>query len=269
MTDIRFRLFAAVFAALPLLAAGSAEAQLTKAEDLPYGEITGSLGLGTDYVFRGISQTTERPAVQGSLEYGFQIDSVKPYVGTFLSNVRFPDGAGGTVNGQNLEVDIYGGLRGTAFTSVTWDVGLIRYFYPGTTRNLVGDPNWNEVYLKLGYDAGFAAFMGSVFYSPGFGYDSDQATYVEGGIDVPLPFEFTASGRIGHQWIDRENNFGLPDYLTWSGGLSRDLFGLTLALTYVDTNIKRGEALSGGGAVAPDFADVADQRVIFSITKKF
>jgi len=269
MNAFRFRLFAAAMAALPALAAGTAEAQLTKAGDLPFGEITGSLAITTDYAFRGISQTREGPAVQGSLEYAVEVDSVKPYVGTFLSNVEFPDGLGGKIDGQNLEIDIYGGLRGTAFSSVTWDVGLIRYFYPGTTKNLVGDPNWNEVYVKLGYDAGFAALSGSAFYSPGFGADSDEATYVEGGIDVPLPFAFTVSGRVGHQWIDRETNFGLPDYTTWSLGLSRDLFGFTLALSYVDTDVKKGESLAGGGTVANDFADIADQRIIFSVTKKF
>ncbi len=123
--------------------------------------------------------------------------------------------------------------------------------------------------MKLGYDAGVIALSGSVFYSPGFGADSDEATYVEGGIDVPLPFAFTASGRLGHQWIKRETNYGLPDYSTWSVGLGRDLFGFTLALTYVDTDVKRGESLSGGGTVSNDVADIADQRFVFSVTKKF
>jgi len=264
-----YRLLALALGALPTFAAGAAQAQLTKADDLPYGEISGSLSIGTDYVFRGLSQTTERPAVQGGLEYGVGVGGVMPYIGAFLSNVRFPDGAGGTVSGQNLEVDIFGGVRGTAFSALSWDIGLVRYFYPGTTGNLVGDPNWNEIYLKLGYDAGIAALSGAVYHAPSFGLDSDSASYVEGGIDVSLPFEFTASGRIGHQWIKGEANYGLPDYTTWSLGLSRDLFGLTLVLTYTDTDLKRGEALAGGGTVANDIADIADQRVIFSITKTF
>lgn len=42
------------------------------------GAITGSAALATDYVFRGVSQTDNDPAVQVGLEYGLELGSVAP-----------------------------------------------------------------------------------------------------------------------------------------------------------------------------------------------
>ena len=52
-------------------------------------DITGNVGLTTDYVFRGISQTDEKPAIQGGLDYAH---SSGAYAGVWASNVDFNDG---------------------------------------------------------------------------------------------------------------------------------------------------------------------------------
>ena len=49
-------------------------------------EVSGNVSIGTDYVYRGISQTTENPTIQG----GFDLESETGlYIGIWTSNVDF------------------------------------------------------------------------------------------------------------------------------------------------------------------------------------
>ena len=108
----------------------------------------------------------------------------------------------------------------------------------------VGNPQWTEVYGKASYDFGLVKLVGSVFYTAHFSAASGKGVYVESGADVPLPFfDLTAIGRIGRQTIERNANFGFPDYTTWNLGLSREVLGFIVTGMYSDTNVKRGAAL--------------------------
>ena len=80
------------------------------AEDAPASphHFTSNVGVYSQYVFRGLTQTKEKPALQGGFDYsndnGF-------YVGTWLSNISwFSDTNGGT---SSLEWDGYGGFKKT------------------------------------------------------------------------------------------------------------------------------------------------------------
>jgi uncharacterized protein (TIGR02001 family) len=86
----------------------------------------GELGLGasaaltTDYVFRGVSQTTQNPAVQASLDATYGIF----YLGAWGSNVDF----GGTVppavpqDIANIEIDYYAGIT-PEWRGISFDLG--------------------------------------------------------------------------------------------------------------------------------------------------
>src|SRR3990167_8611269 len=50
--------------------------------------ISGTMGFYTNYLFRGISQTTNLPAVQGGINYTFPIGI---YLSLWGSNVKFTD----------------------------------------------------------------------------------------------------------------------------------------------------------------------------------
>ena len=101
-----------------------------------------------------------------------------------------------------------------------------------------------EVVPQVGYDFGFAS-VGLLFaYSPDFFGGSDDAQYYEANVEVPLPAGFTLNALYGHQAIKDEVTFALPDYNTWSVGLSYDLGELnsklanfSIGATYVDTDI--------------------------------
>ncbi len=66
----------------------------------------GQLTLTTDYVFRGVSHSREKPALQGGID--FKHDSGF-FVGIWGSNVEFPTDGNREVPGP-LEVDIYLGV---------------------------------------------------------------------------------------------------------------------------------------------------------------
>lgn len=213
------------------------------------GTFSPTINFTTDYLFRGISQTERNPAAQAGLEYGYSVGMFTPYLGTFISNVQFPNGSFGSMR-QRVELDIYGGVRVTPIDKLTLDVGAINYMYPRNTVDSepgpqgVGNPQWTEVYGKAAYDFGFAKIVGSVFYTSAFSAAAGTGWYYEGGADVPLPFfELTAIGRVGRQTIERNANFGFPDYTTWNLGLSRDVLGFLVTGTYSDTNINKGASL--------------------------
>jgi uncharacterized protein (TIGR02001 family) len=94
------------------LAGGSILPGIASAEDSPPpSPFTGKVALYSEYEYRGISQTSEKPALQLNLDYAHASGF---YVGTFFSNVKWLKDTA-EVNGfstsANLEWDIYGGYK--------------------------------------------------------------------------------------------------------------------------------------------------------------
>jgi len=244
------------------------------------GTFSPTIAVTSNYLFRGISQTDRNPALQAGLEYGYTVGMFTPYLGTFISTVRFPDGAGGRLR-QHVELDLYGGLRVTPIENLTLDVGTISYMYPRNTVDKlpnaqgVGSPQWNEVYGKAAYDFGVAKVVGSVYYTSAFTAASGTGWYYEAGADVPLPiWDLTASARVGRQTVDKNANFGFPDYTTWNLGVSRDFFGFLVAATYSDTNIKKGATLgsdinNANATLNQENYKLTNNQFVLSLTKAF
>ncbi|MBX2834471.1 MAG: TorF family putative porin [Micavibrio sp.] len=214
-----------------------------------YGlEYSANVGFYSEYSFRGIAQSDEHPAIQG----GFDVSHDSGlYAGIWGSNVDFNDGSE-----ANLETDIYAGYSGSV-NNFSYDLGVIYYAYPGANRSLNYD--FVEFSAAAGYD--FDVFSTSVAfnYSPEYFGDSGNALYSAFAVDVPLPSDFTLSAHVGHQSIQDNTAFGVPDYTDWSVGLGYNLGGFDLSLAYIDTDLDEpGEC-----------ADGCDGRVIFGISKSF
>ena len=114
---------ATFLAAASLLAPSSAFAQDAVEEADSSVTVTGSVGLVTDYRFRGVSLSGGDPAVQGGMtlthDSGF-------YVGTWASSID----DGGTDIYGDVELDLFGGWSGNVAEGVGLDVGLLYYAYP-------------------------------------------------------------------------------------------------------------------------------------------
>jgi uncharacterized protein (TIGR02001 family) len=242
----------AALLAATLCGAGPALAQ-TRVEALGL-TLSATPALATDYLFRGISQTRNRPAAQ----LGFEaLHDSGAYAGAFLSNVAFA----GTDARQ--ELDALAGYR-FSLLGLNWDVGAIYYSYPGYRRQTPGAYNidYIEGALKASRGIGPVTLATAVNVSPNYFGQSGTGVYLEGGADVKLPLDLTASGRLGYQWIEREPRFGTPDYLWYSLALAHDLPGaVTLALGYYGTNIVQRDC--GGGQ------KICDNRVLVSLSRKF
>ncbi|HSG93843.1 MAG TPA: TorF family putative porin [Methylotenera sp.] len=204
-----------------------------------------SVALSSDYVWRGYSQTDNEPAISGSFDYAHQSGL---YLGTWASNVDF------ALNGDqaHIEMDAYIGYANQIGNSgIDYDVGVLRYIYPGTDG---GD--WNEVYGNLSYHY-FSLFVG---HSGDVYGSSESGTYYNLVFAYPLPADITLGAAIGYYDYDKQVfGSGAPDSANdYRISLSKEFAGFGLELSYTDTD-SDGEDLYG--------SNIADDRFVFSISK--
>jgi len=107
-------------------------------------QLTGNLGLTSDYRFRGISQTQNGPAVQGGIDYAHESGL---YIGNWNSSVSSQM----YTNGAGVESDLYAGWKKDIYKGLTVDVGSYNYFYPRAKNGSNPTFDTNELYLGLGY----------------------------------------------------------------------------------------------------------------------
>ena len=85
-------------------------------------QLTGNVSLTSDYVWRGSSQTREKPAVQAGVKYAHDSGF---YASAWGSNVKFkPD------NNASSEFDIALGWSGKLAEDWALDAYYLRYQYP-------------------------------------------------------------------------------------------------------------------------------------------
>jgi uncharacterized protein (TIGR02001 family) len=208
--------------------------------------LSGGVGFYSNYLYRGISQTTNDAAIQGFLEpsYSFS-DAFQIYLNIWGTNVEFSD--------ASVEIDVTPGIRGTVFGGLMYDVNVVYYWYPGANNSQ--DFEFVEPGVSLAYDFGFAVPKIGLRYSPEFFADSGDAFYLYGDLSVPLnflsgevagkPFAVSLFGHAGHQWIQHNSTFGTPDYMEWNAGVSVDVLGLTFSIGYYDTDLSKSQCFGG------------------------
>jgi len=183
-------------------------------------EVAFNVGVTSDYVFRGISQTDKDPAIQGGVD--FSTDSGW-YGGAWASNVDFGDST-------DAEVDIYGGYT-TEAGGFALDFGAIAYSYVGSPDGV----SYDTFELKAAASRAFgpATLGAAVYWSPdSWGADGTQ-TYYEFNAAYTVTDKIEISGAIGRQTFD-----GDDDYTTWNvGGTYALTDKLGIDVRYHDTNI--------------------------------
>lgn len=205
----------AAFAATAALALGTA----AQAQDKP--ELSFNVGVASDYVFRGFSQTDSGPQVYGGADVGIGIF----YAGTWVSNVDFGDST-------DMEYDLYAGFKPTV-GPVSLDVGIVRYGY--TNQSDGADLDFWEGKVAGSVPAGKGTIGAAVYYTPENFNQTGKATYVELNGSMPVNEKLSVSGAIGHQALE-----GPLDYETWNLGVGyaiNDVFGIDLR--YWDTNVDK------------------------------
>ncbi len=230
-----------------LLGATTTAAMAQEEGGLLPGSFTGNVALTNDYVFRGFTQTQEKAAIQGGLDWDTGMGF---YLGTWASNIQF-----GLPGEGSMEWDVYGGYRG-AIDKFTYDVGLIGYLYPGTDAGLTY--KWWEVSAKVGYDFDFAALSAGVSYTPDYFGGLDNAVYYTGKLAVPVTISglegLTIDGTVGLQ------NMKSPftDTMDYSIGVAYAMEWFTTEVRYINTD--------GSAALC---RNVCDGRVVVKVSRSF
>ncbi len=259
----------ALMIAAPALLAGPARAG-GFADEAPAAaermfSLSANVAIGTEYVFRGFSQTAEHATVQGGFDASIGIF----YAGVWASNLDFgaaTNGAGATVDIADIEMDWYAGIKPT-YNGVTFDLGVIYYTYPDAF-----DPGaeLDYVEIKAGVSAPIAGPVSgslTVFHSPEYTGKTGRVWTVEGGLEVALPkmamISPTLSATLGSSMGDSaafRTVFGNGDssYLYWNVGLGLGFMEkFNLDLRYWDTDISNAGNFCTGATFQCDGRFVA------------
>ncbi len=201
--------------------------------------------LTSDYIFRGVSQTDEEAAVQAGFDASYGI----LYAGIWASSVDKD-----FVGGSPTEIDIYAGIKPT-WGPATFDLGVLYYYYPGSTQAGPGNPDVVE--LKAGVSGEILPKLTAAqtfYWSPEAAYDAGEYWVSETTLAYALPkifvFDPSVSGTVG--FVD--NLDFDTDYTYWNAGLTLAYGKFSFDFRYWDTD-SDGETL---------FGDLADERFVFT-----
>lgn len=168
---------------------------LASAADSPH-TLTGNMGIYSQYIFRGLTQTDKKPALQGGFDYSH---SSGFYAGTWMSNISWLRDFGGYTGGGSLEADFYAGFKGTITGDFGYDVGLLQYYYPGTvvaggvkadTLEAYGALTWKWLSAKYSYSLDNKTFGVT---------DSRGTSYLDLTATIPVTDKLSAVVHYGKQ----------------------------------------------------------------------
>ena len=207
--------------------------------------VTANVGFVTNYLYRGISQTGAKPAIQGGFDYAHASGF---YAGVWGSNISWISDEGLAAN-ASLELDTYFGFKNSFATDYSYDVGFLRYNYPGQYSALTdpfAKPDTNEIYGLIGWKWLTAKYS----YSLGdtFGVSKASGTsYIDLSASYPIPDTgVTLGAHYGKQTYKGSStdafvaNGADPSYSDYKLSVSKDFSGYVWGLAYSSTNAKKG-----------------------------
>ncbi len=212
-------------------------------------DVTSTVNLASDYTFNGVSQTSNDPALQVSLDYAAESGF---YAGTWASNVDF-----GGSDDTNIEWDAYIGQYFQLNEKIGLDVGIAYYTYHGDSAS--DEYNYPEAYTKFGYNSSLGDTELNFWYSWDY-FGLDVGHYiamvahtfeVAPGHSVRVSFDRSTSADKdkwywGQNGKDAYNHYRVEYMTSWKG------FDFDLALEDTSMDI-----------------DVADTRVVLSVSRTF
>src|SRR5690606_23660282 len=134
--------------------------------------LSANLTVASQYRYRGIMQTNNKPAIQGGVDLehssGF-------YVGNWNSSISWLDDSNADVSAP-VEMDFYAGYKRELAPALTVDMGVLRYYYPGDYPGGYTSPDTTEGFIGLTY--GPVSFKYSHAFTNLFGVpDSKNSRY--------------------------------------------------------------------------------------------
>ena len=246
----------------PEQAAPAEPEQATQAESkgqpgdwLP-GKFSSVVALTSNYMSRGITQTDNNPAIQGSIEYAIEtgVLGTSAYIRGFGSNAKLK----GDTDTAHVEIDALFGFRGDiGDTGLSWDVGGAYYSYPGATRR--DNFNYWEIPILLTYKAtDWLEIEFDNYPTPEYQFNTGAANYTSGLATFTIPNDYVglkAFAGVGYQYIEQS-----ASGTDWTLGATVTIKGIDFTIAYVDTNYNAHEC--GGN-------NQCDAKAIFTVGAEF
>jgi uncharacterized protein (TIGR02001 family) len=248
-----------------VMAASATAAQAADIVTIPDVSITGSVSATTDYLFRGISQSSNNAAVQGSLVASHTSGVYGALWGSSIANIN---------GGSEMDASIGYATKLAALNNATLDVGYMRYIYAGANeKNMGSEPDYNEIYGSVRYDSVVSKDdmikVGGAFSND---YYAESDSYVNLFVDYSTPIAGTNFGLVTHVGFNSFDDekmmnkaLGLSasatddSYIDYKVGTTFGVQGLAAELAYIGSNIDDKDC---GG-------NLCEGRAVFSLSKAF
>lgn len=170
------------------------------AGDAPASPVAGNVALTSDYMFRGLTQTWGRPAIQGGADYANPDGFAAGFWGSSISERSYPGGA--------MELDLYASYGQAIDNDWSWRAGVYGYVYPGANLDQAGlaprsldtvEANaaltWKQFTLK--YNRSLTDYFG-VDTEQGYRGDSKGTGYLQLDATFPLNAAWSLALHAGH-----------------------------------------------------------------------
>jgi uncharacterized protein (TIGR02001 family) len=169
------------------------------------GNYTGNVGVTSNYIWRGQTQSNDLSAVSGGIDFSHPTGV---YVGGWTSSLA----------GGDYELDLYGGYGFTA-GKFDLDVGLINYRYPVTGNTPL---NFAEVYINASIQ-NFTA--GAAFTVSKDGTDKNNDIYIYGTGEFEMKKDLNLSVTLGSYNFDDSL---VEDYFHAQAAISKGDFSFAI-----------------------------------------
>ena len=227
--------------AVAMAATTMATATTVYAEDTSSYSLTSNVGIFSQYVFRGITYSDRRPALQGGFDFAHNSGW---YAGVWGSSLEEGDNAG-----NSLEVDLYGGYTHQFTDDLGIDVGLLQFYYPDHKKYNGENFDTTEAHIAMTwkwftakYNRTLTDWGGVNNHSAGIdGYangDTKGTEYYQLDFNYGLPMDINLTMHVGRLDVPHYSAFNYTDYLI---GVSKSFAightdGWTVGVNYTDTN---------------------------------
>ncbi|MBC3909815.1 TorF family putative porin [Undibacterium umbellatum] len=145
-------------------------------------QVSGSITLASDYSYRGVSLSNERPVAQLNLVYDAPDGW---YAGAFGSKVKLTSSDS---NGE--QILLYSGFSRRLRSGLIWEAGATAALFPKAN-----DLNYGEVFAGLMFDN----LSARIYYSPNYIGLNSKTLYMEANADYQLQEHLDLFSHIG--WL--------------------------------------------------------------------
>jgi uncharacterized protein (TIGR02001 family) len=280
---------AVAVALLSGLACTSAFAEEAAAEAPEVSPVTANVTVASNYIYRGLTQTNNKPAIQGGFDYAHESGF---YVGNWNSSISWiSDSYGGSGYGNlssgtqgssvtgPIEMDFYAGFKKEFIAEgFATDIGVLQYYYPTSglpqytsaasslnqygavsARQFLGyNPSTTEIYAAQNFTAGSVTGFFKLSYAATrlFGiYNSAGSMYPDLTANYDTGFYgITLNAHAGYQYVPN-NMTQTAQYATASSPAG------TYNLSYADWKLGLTKDFGGGLSGSAYYTGTTAQKV--------